>query len=860
MTLLWHKTISRLICFIVQSTIVLQKSKWYVDLSGNIICLILLFPLTKNNGFVCNICNLFFELGQREAFFRDVRGHFRNPRNDYEDPFRCKAPNCGYSALRLHSFKVHVETTHPNGMFSTFLKPLFIILFYLGYNLQNNVNHQYELDVHDVDVQENDPMGIENVDAENQDHENIDIEFVVNEAQDRRQQILCEKYFINKFLDLFGRKDTSMQVAIDHIGMIKEIMQCARADIQIKLEHHQDAAQIANLYFNNVITTMSSVDTQCKLEKYLKDLEYFKEGEKINIEYNEKDIRLTLFPLSHSIKNFLQLPNVLNSIIENQRFLREKSINDNTLYNIINGPLWNSVLERFREDEIVIPLFLYEDDFNPDNGLGPHKADTELAAFYVSFPTLNNHVKDSTDHIFTLLMTKSAYLKAYTDIILLRVVEQLVALEEGIIVNLDTGPQRVHLITIAITGDNVAQNLIGGFPKALNSNGFCRVCTINRVDWLVTTQENPNLLRNENNYIYGEYGIRELSLLNNLGHYTVFQNQTVDIVHDWLLGTYKDDIYLIVIRLLNIDGITLEVINNCIKNFDYGFKHRQYKIPMITENNITSEKIPGYAREIMNTVNYLPFILNNFLEYNDPVYNFSLLMVDILDEITKPLTNVEYSTHLNTLITQHNEAKINLFNTTLKPKNHITTHYGRISLKCGPLKDLWTFSFERKHQVIKSYLVNSKNRINTTYSVSKKIAYEEARQFYNKTNIFRKIRSYGKLIPEPLYYNGVLNLPNLRVVQKVEFYGTDYRLGDFIFSNDKTSIHEIKEILISLHNDSAFVVTEMFNILYVDHLRSFQLQASLNEIVTNNIEAFDFPPINSHLFREEIFFRFKCFY
>lgn len=166
------------------------------------------------------------------------------------------------------------------------------------------------------------------------------------------------------------------------------------------------------------------------------------------------------------------------------------------------------------------------------------------------------------------------FLKKYTDIILLRVVEQLLILERGILVNTDTGPQRVHLITILVTGDNIAQNLIEGFPKSLNANGFCRVCTIELRNSLVSTHENPDLLRNERNYINGQNGIREISQLNNLGHYRVYQNQTNDVVHDVLLGIFKDDIGFIVNYLLGIAGVTLENINNAIQTFDYGFKHR----------------------------------------------------------------------------------------------------------------------------------------------------------------------------------------------------------------------------------------------------------------------------------------------
>lgn len=269
--------------------------------------------------------------------------------------------------------------------------------------------------------------------------------------------------------------------------------------------------------FGNITT----IDTQHKLEKHLKESNCFEEAEKVNIDFNGENIKFTLFPVAHKIVKFLELPNVLENIIENQRVLRETSQNnDNTLYNIVNTGLWATVLNDFNDDDIVIPLILYNDDFNPDNGLGPQKANTELTSFYVSLPTLNEHLVSSTDNIFITMMGNAKQLKLHTDIILLRIVDQLRVLENGVYVGTNTGPKQVFVITVLIVGDNVAQNMIQGFPRSLNANGFCRTCTMNRNRWLLTTRENVELLRNEDNYIAGQNGIRQISLFNEL-RYTI---------------------------------------------------------------------------------------------------------------------------------------------------------------------------------------------------------------------------------------------------------------------------------------------------------------------------------------------------
>lgn len=319
----------------------------------------------------------------------------------------------------------------------------------------------------------------------------------------------------------------------------------------------------------------------------------------------------------------------------------------------------------------------------------------------------------------------------------------------------------------------------------------------------------------------------------------MFNNQTADYVHDWLLGIYKDDLGMIILYLLQDMEIPLEDINGAIQNFDYGFRDKLYKIQTISEAQSTSGTIPGYGREILNTVYYLPFILATFLEFDNPTFQFNLLMVDILDKLLEPSVTVDYANLLENLISEHHELVMNLFDEQLKPKNHITTHYGRMALKCGPLKKLGTFHFERKHQVVKSYLNTDKNRINTTYSISKKIGYEDARLFYNRKNIFKNITSHGKrFIHEPIYLNHIhanINLPNIKVVRKVDYKGTEYRIDDFVFSNDRIIAYKVMEIILSVENDSALLFIQKFNLNYIEELRSYRIGESLQDFDLFNI-------------------------
>lgn len=57
-----------------------------------------------------------------------------------------------------------------------------------------------------------------------------------------------------------------------------------------------------------------------------------------------------------------------------------------SISNFIQGNLWKKIIERF-DDKIVIPWFLYIDDFELNNPF--HAGINKIAGIYYSFPLLN---------------------------------------------------------------------------------------------------------------------------------------------------------------------------------------------------------------------------------------------------------------------------------------------------------------------------------------------------------------------------------------------------------------------------------------------------------------------------------------
>lgn len=74
----------------------------------------------------------------------------------------------------------------------------------------------------------------------------------------------------------------------------------------------------------------------------------------------------------------------------------------------------------------------------------------------------------------------------------------------------------------------------------------------------------------------------------------------------------------------------------------------------------------------------------------------------------------------STLITEHHELYMRLFNTNLKPKFHHMIHYPMIINKCGPLSLIWSMRFESKHKQLKDTAKSKTSRKNVCYTLALK--------------------------------------------------------------------------------------------------------------------------------------------
>lgn len=88
-----------------------------------------------------------------------------------------------------------------------------------------------------------------------------------------------------------------------------------------------------------------------------------------------KSIFATYVPLKDTLQTVLSKPGILDSIIQ---YMDDLSADKKYLSNVIQGDLW---LKKYHDSgKIIIPLYLYFDEFETRNPLGSHAGEEKLGA------------------------------------------------------------------------------------------------------------------------------------------------------------------------------------------------------------------------------------------------------------------------------------------------------------------------------------------------------------------------------------------------------------------------------------------------------------------------------------------------
>ncbi|KAI8115638.1 hypothetical protein CVS40_12276 [Lucilia cuprina] len=284
---------------------------------------------------------------------------------------------------------------------------------------------------------------------------------------------------------------------------------------------------------NDLKSLFKNVNTDYMLEKYLTEKRLIEELQVFSID-ESLNAKGTLMPLHFQFEQIFTKDGLIDKVLTHMEATEK---NDRKI-NFIQSDLWKQKKSLY-PNKILIPYYLYNDDFVINNPLGSKAKNQAVCNFYYSFPCMPQN-SSKLNSVFLACSILSADVKKHGNKCYDALIESIIDLEiTGIEINTVTGPKKIHFIMGLMLGDNLGLNCTLGFSKSFSAKYFCRFCLIEKKDSQKAVTENEALLRNRINYREAletetpmEYGIATKSNFNNIPSFHVTENFAIDVMHD----------------------------------------------------------------------------------------------------------------------------------------------------------------------------------------------------------------------------------------------------------------------------------------------------------------------------------------
>lgn len=799
-----------------------------------------------------------------KSIFR-INSHLISHLNIFHDvksisEFKCLEPGCYRVLSTFHSFKNHI-VQHKNVLIEN-NKPdnLPVSTSKQEYSDSNIVNLPFSNEIISSKSNINSkPISVDNfIDTLRCSTVTLASKWYSNSIIPRKIiQVLFNdiRQFNNSFLSLL--KDKMLEVKYDS-NHTKDILlmfdQLSNPFSSISSEH----LRFKTFDEIGILIRPRLVDIGCRLNDKMKA------GRVI---FEPKVFQMSFVPLRHVLKTILQDCNLFEVIIKFMNHLESNS--NKCVSNFVQCKLWKSKLEK-NSQKILLPLFLYFDDFEINNALGSHAGNNKLGAVYASLPCLPPEYSSSLENIFLACLFKSVdRLEFGNRAIFSELISELNYLEDtGIEILYDGKIKRVFFSLGLILGDNLGLHSILGFSESFMANFSCRFCKSNKSDCnhqLVQIDEN---LRNEVNYStdiainnLSLTGIKELCVFHEIQSFHVTNNYAVDIMHDILEGVCKYDIGMMLkVMVYNLNYFTIDTLNNRIESFNYGTIDIRNRPPLISNDSLKHGSIKMSASETLCFTKYLTLIIGELVPLNSELWSLYIVLKQIMDIIFDKCLKFEDIQLCKLLITEHHELYIRLFNTNLKPKFHHMIHYPLIMEQCGPLSLIWSMRFESKHKQLKDTAKSITSRKNSPYTLALKHQLNMSYRVLSSVNTINIKLGRRTLLSANtrLKYRNVEFLcspfnildDQIQFYSWIDFKGTIYNCNNMsvlINFSDNPNILPLFGLILSVfiitNNNIPFLVCNTYNNNYFDeHLQAYNVQLTNKLICCSVIDLHQVQP------------------
>jgi len=620
--------------------------------------------------------------------------------------------------------------------------------------------------------------------------------------------------------------------------------------------------------FKNLDTEYLRINALEKLGVYIKPSEItvgsrikniVKDGNTI---INTVKINVYFISLRSVFKAFFEQPNVLQIVLN--YFEKLNSMKGDIICSYIQCEVWKEKCCQ-NPNKLLIPFFLYFDDYETNNPLGSHAGKKKIGAVYVSFGScIPLEFSSSLNYIFLALLFNSNDRKEVGNKnIFKELISEINFLQtNGVNIEIQNKNYTIHFYLALILGDNLGIHSILGFSESFMARYPCRFCKCSKVECNnLVTQENSKLRNREN---YSEdlitdnltlTGIKEACVWNAVNDFHATINYSVDIMHDVLEGVCLYDIAGILFEfIIHLKYFSLVTLNDRIKYFNYGPIDTQNKPQPITNDFLKEKKLKMSASEMLCFSRHFGVMIGDLVPNNSELWQLYILLKKIIDIVISKSIQTECIFLLKTLITEHNQLYIKIFQTNLKPKHHHLIHYPYIMEKVGPLAHLWSMRYESKHRESKLTANSTSSRKNICYTLSVKHQLRFAYRLLSKSNILAYTLDVGKIIElsdialenmKTKINNTSIDLDSARFVTWVNVKGTRYTIKNMIIIlnvEDMPKFAKIVHIFFIIGCDIPFLIGQNYiTVSHNEHLQAYEVEycsdlicISFNDIIDSS--------------------------
>lgn len=522
-------------------------------------------------------------------------------------------------------------------------------------------------------------------------------------------------------------------------------------------------------------------------------------------------------------------------------------------------------------EDFRICVGLYVDDFEVCNPLGTSKKKHKVCAVYWILSDLPLKYRSSLTSINLTLLCKSVDVKKYGfSRVFEPLLKDLVTLEEnGVFVS--KFEKNIKGTVQCVAADNLGAHSIGGFVESFSGHYVCRFCTGKHSDFqskevrsgsfhLRTKEEHSEHVRTvlEDEAMNNCYGVKQnCALTEKLSHFHVLTGYPPDILHDLFEGIVPVELAHCLRKLISKNYFTLDDLNDVIRNFPYKWADKRNSPQPIREK--FSATIHGNAHENWVLLRLLPFFVGAKIPHGEPVWDVLMDLKDIVELVVAPVHTEESIAFLDCKISEHRQKFQEVFpDVKLIPKHHFIEHYPQLIRSWGPLVALWTMRFEAKHSFFKQVArytncfknillsLAVKHQLMISHHYHSSLTTKTALEVTSVSNVpLDVVREDIKRVVQQKY-------PHLRTVplsKRASYYGTNYMVGMILTAGSAGGLPDFVEIvhLVIMQDKLSFIVRRL-SAWYTEHLRSFELVPSVNELEFLDFsELSDYYPLASYM-------------